>query len=86
VNGQDLPELTLFTKDPCPLCDTVKMQLAPFKHRLRLTQVDIEAPENAHFKELYRYEIPVVFLGGQYLCKNRLDVVALERRLCMLQH
>jgi hypothetical protein len=62
------------------------MQLAPFKHRLKLTQVDIEAPENAHLKELYHSEIPVVFLGGQYLCKHRLDVVALERRLRILEH
>jgi glutaredoxin len=86
VTGQDLPELTLFTKNPCPLCDSVKEQLGQFKHRLRLTQVDIEAPENAHFKQLYRYEIPVLFLEGQYLCKNRLDMVALERRLHALGH
>jgi hypothetical protein len=62
------------------------MQLALFKHRLKLTQVDIKAPENAHLKELYHSEILVVFLGGQYLCKHGLVVVALERRLRMLEH
>jgi acetyl-CoA C-acetyltransferase len=85
VGGWDLPELVLFTKDPCSLCDTVKMELAPFKHRLQLKQVDIEAPENVRFKELYQYEIPVLFLEGQFLCKNRLDVALLERRLYALE-
>jgi hypothetical protein len=86
VDIQGLPQLTLFTKDPCPLCDTLKLELAPFMHRVRLRQVDIGVPENVRFKELYRYEIPVLFLEGQYLCKNRLDVATLERRLCALEH
>jgi hypothetical protein len=86
VDSQGLPQLTLFTKDPCPLCDTLKLELAPFMHRVRLKQVDIDAPENVRFKELYRSEIPVLFLEGQYLCKNRLDVATLERRLCALEH
>jgi acetyl-CoA C-acetyltransferase len=47
--------------------------------------VDIEAPENIRFKELYRYEIPVLFLEGQFLCKNRLNVALLERRLSVLE-
>jgi acetyl-CoA C-acetyltransferase len=85
VGGWDLPELVLFTKDPCSLCDIVKMELAPFMHRLKLKQVDIEAPENIRFKELYQYEIPVLFLEGQFLCKNRLNVVLLERRLSVLE-
>jgi hypothetical protein len=86
VIGRDLPELTLFTKDPCPLCDTLKMELAPFMHRLRLKQVDIESPENIHFKQRYCHEIPVLFLEGQYLCKHRLNVATLERRLRALEH
>uniref|UniRef100_A0A2K5F6R4 Glutaredoxin-like protein n=1 Tax=Aotus nancymaae TaxID=37293 RepID=A0A2K5F6R4_AOTNA len=28
-----LPVLTLFTKDPCPLCDEAKEVLKPYKHR-----------------------------------------------------
>jgi glutaredoxin len=86
VDSQGLPELTLFTKDPCPLCDTLKLELAPFMHRVQLKQVDIEMAENVRFKELYQCEIPVLFLEGQYLCKNRLDVATLERRLCALEH
>jgi hypothetical protein len=86
VDIQGHPQLTLFTKNPCPLCDTLKLELGPFMHRVQLKQVDIDAPENVRFKELYRYEIPVLFLEGQYLCKNRLDVATLERRLGALEH
>nr|KAF6365868.1 hypothetical protein mPipKuh1_001863 [Pipistrellus kuhlii] len=28
-----LPVLTLFTKDPCPLCDEAKEVLEPYKNR-----------------------------------------------------
>uniref|UniRef100_A0AAR2KB89 Glutaredoxin-like protein n=1 Tax=Pygocentrus nattereri TaxID=42514 RepID=A0AAR2KB89_PYGNA len=28
-----LPVLTLFTKDPCPLCDEAKEVLEPYKHK-----------------------------------------------------
>ncbi|GLD69043.1 TNF receptor-associated factor 3, partial [Lates japonicus] len=41
-----LPTLTLFTKDPCPLCDEAKEVLEPLKHRFVLQQVDISLPEN----------------------------------------
>ncbi|PSN55304.1 Glutaredoxin-like protein, partial [Blattella germanica] len=81
VATEGLPELTLFTKNPCPLCDVLKSELSPFMHLVRLNQVDIEAPENKKWKDLYRYEIPVLFLDGQFLCKHRLDVTTLKRRL-----
>jgi len=61
------------------------MELTPFMHRLKLKQVDIEAPENVRFKELYQYEIPVLFLEGHFLCKNRLNVALLDRRLSVLE-
>lgn len=43
--------------------------------------MDISKKENIHYLRLYRYEIPVVFLNGQYLCKHRLDKRLLEERL-----
>lgn len=76
-----LPVVTLYTKDPCPLCDQLKEQLAPFEGQFVLEQVDIEAKENLNLRKLYRYEIPVVFLNGKFLCKHRIDVDQFERRL-----
>lgn len=59
--------VTLFTKDPCPLCDEVKEMLAvlqpTYPHQLQ--EVDITADYNTFLK--YRYIIPVVTVGMQTL-------------------
>ncbi|KAM5169704.1 glutaredoxin-like protein C5orf63 homolog isoform 2-T3 [Callospermophilus lateralis] len=46
-----LPVLTLFTKDPCPLCDEAKEVLKPYKNRFILQEVDITLPENSAWYE-----------------------------------
>lgn len=80
------PTLTLFTKNPCSLCDVLKDELkARFAGRYRLVSVDIAATGNEAFYQLYKYDIPVLFIEGQYLCKHRLDVELLDRRLCELE-
>lgn len=73
-----LPTLTLFTKSVCPLCDEAVEQLAPFRSRLTLQEVDIQADGNDRWFELYRYEIPVFYLQEKFLCKNRIDLEKLE--------
>ena len=32
--GKSLPVLTMYTKDPCPLCDDAVEELQPYKHRV----------------------------------------------------
>lgn len=76
---REVPVVTLYTKNPCPLCELLKEELAPFEGQFVLEQVDIE--ENEQFRKLYRYEIPVVFLNGRFLCKHRVDIKQFERRL-----
>lgn len=74
--------LTLYTKHPCPLCDILKSAIhSRFSGRYQIQEVDITAPGNERYFELYKYEIPVLFLEGQFLCKHRLDSKLLERRL-----
>ncbi|XP_066586501.1 acetyl-CoA acetyltransferase, mitochondrial [Prorops nasuta] len=76
------PKLTLYTKKPCPLCDILKEELeSRFKGRYQIEEIDITEKKNEGIRKLYRYEIPVLFLEGQYLCKHRLDQELLERRL-----
>ncbi|XP_045897788.1 glutaredoxin-like protein C5orf63 homolog isoform X2 [Micropterus dolomieu] len=76
-SADSLPTLTLFTKDPCPLCDEAKDVLDPFRHR----QVDISLPENRHWADRYRWDIPVFHLNGQFVMKHRVDVVLLDKLL-----
>lgn len=59
--------VTLYTKDPCPLCDEVKAMLdtvrPTYPHVLQ--EIDITADQELFFK--YRYIIPVVTIGEQTL-------------------
>nr|XP_020477060.1 glutaredoxin-like protein C5orf63 homolog [Monopterus albus] len=76
-----LPTLTLFTKDPCPLCDEAKRELEPLKHRFVLQQVDISLPENRMWLDRYRWDIPVFHLNGQFVMKHRVDIVLRNKLL-----
>ncbi|GJQ74486.1 hypothetical protein Trydic_g21355 [Trypoxylus dichotomus] len=54
VAPNQLPKLTLYTKDPCPLCDEVKLKLLPYLHRCDLELVDITKKGNLRWLRLYR--------------------------------
>ena len=43
--------------------------------------MDITDPENERWFDLYRYEIPVFYLGKKFLCKNRIDLQKLDVKL-----
>lgn len=59
--------ITLYTKDPCPLCDEAKEMLdalrPTYPHQLK--EVDITADHDTFAK--YRYIIPVLKIGEQTL-------------------
>lgn len=76
-----MPKLTVYTKDDCFLCNELKLKLAPYLNRVELEIVDIAKKENVRWLRLYRYEIPVVFLNGEFLCKHHLNEVLLEMKL-----
>lgn len=82
---QQKPILTLYTKNPCPLCDELVAELTPFMHRLQLEKVDITRPENREFFKQYRYDIPVLHINGEFLCMHRLDAELLDTKLNELQ-
>lgn len=58
---------------------------AQFAGRFRLEVVDITSKANLKWLRLYRLDIPVVFLNGQFLCMHRLDAAQLQRRLVALE-
>ncbi|XP_045141232.1 glutaredoxin-like protein C5orf63 homolog isoform X5 [Echinops telfairi] len=49
----NLPVLTLFTKDPCPLCDEAKEVLKPYNNRFILQEVDITLPQHSAWYERF---------------------------------
>ncbi|XP_075068359.1 glutaredoxin-like protein C5orf63 homolog [Mixophyes fleayi] len=82
---KERPVLTLFTKNPCPLCDEAKEVLAPYMDRFILEQVDITLPENTAWYERYKHDIPVFHLNGQFLMMHRVNIKKLEKYLRNLE-
>ena len=60
-------EITLFTKDPCPLCDDVKQMLdaleGTYPHRL----VEVDITQDTELNAKYRFAIPVLKAGDSQL-------------------
>lgn len=56
-------------------------ELEPYKDRIIIEKVDISQKENLRWLRLYRHDIPVLFLNGQFLCMHRLNKDLLDKRL-----
>lgn len=80
------PVLTFYTKDPCGLCDIVMEELEPYKDRIVIQKVYITEKENVRWLRLYRHDIPVLFLNGQFLCMHKLNKDLLELRLQKIEN
>ncbi|XP_069851670.1 glutaredoxin-like protein C5orf63 homolog isoform X1 [Dipodomys merriami] len=81
ASNTTLPVLTLFKKDPCPLCEEAKEVLKPYENRFILQEVDITLPENSTWYERYRLHIPVFHFNGQFLMMHRVNTSKLEKQL-----
>uniref|UniRef100_A0A8C5PGL5 Glutaredoxin-like protein n=1 Tax=Leptobrachium leishanense TaxID=445787 RepID=A0A8C5PGL5_9ANUR len=79
------PVLTLFTKNPCPLCDEAKEILLPCMDKFVLEQVDITLPENSTWYERYKNDIPVFHLNGQFLMMHKVNLKKLQKQLEKLE-
>lgn len=58
---------------------------AHYTGRYRLEKVDITRKENVRYLRLYRYDIPVLHLNGQFLCMHRLNRGLFEKKLAELE-
>ena len=68
-----LPEITIYSKPDCCLCERAKKQLKRLQklHEFALREVNILEDPSAH--EMFKNEIPVIFVNGKKAFKYRLD-------------
>lgn len=73
-------ELRLYTKASCPLCETMKTELARARVQppFRLVEVDIEGDPELCAR--YGESIPVLEIAGRAAFKGRLTAAEFERR------
>jgi len=75
------PELKLYTRKDCCLCEEMKAILAQVVRRIPLVIEEIDVDTSADFREKYGNEVPVLFINGRKAFKYRWTAKELEQRL-----
>jgi predicted thioredoxin/glutaredoxin len=76
--GGDAPQVTLYTRPGCHLCDVAAVQLRALQSsvRFRLASVSIEGDEE--LERRYLLEIPVVAVDGEVVTQAPVDLEAVR--------
>jgi glutaredoxin len=76
----ETPEVTLFTRPSCHLCDLVQDVINTVAAQIPLTLriVDIDAPGQEAWHRRYDQHVPVIHVGGREIARHRLDAEALR--------
>jgi glutathione S-transferase len=78
----DRPQLTLYGREGCHLCEEARVDLLRLRAEglpFELAEVDIEADQDLHRYLLER--IPVVEIEGERVCELLVDLDAVRARL-----
>lgn len=75
--------LTLFTRENCSLCDVVKSKIADVQKRrtVEYSEVDVMAPGQKQWKQLYQYETPVLHVERVFHTYSKPNVVTEAKKL-----
>ncbi|HYI12180.1 MAG TPA: 4a-hydroxytetrahydrobiopterin dehydratase [Thermoanaerobaculia bacterium] len=70
----DTVDVTLYTRNPCPLCDKAKAAIQASGVPVRITEVDID--RDPGLRERYTNDIPVIHIAGREAFRHRVDPAA----------
>lgn len=68
-----LPEIVLYSKPACCLCEKVKDQLLNLQEQHKFSFREVNILEDLATYNLFKEEIPVIFINGKKAFKYRLD-------------
>ncbi len=68
-----LPEVTIYSKPACCLCDRAMQQLAKLQEEYRFTLREVNILEDSSAYKMFKDEIPVIFVNGEKAFKYHLD-------------
>jgi glutaredoxin len=75
--------LTLFTRSNCSLCDVAKSKIAEVqkKRSVEYNEVDVMAPGQKQWKQLYQYETPVLHIERVFHTYSKPNIVTEAKKL-----
>jgi glutaredoxin len=75
------PQVTLYTRTGCCLCDDAKRVLLQARRGVDFDFAEVDIDESPDLKRLYNDEIPVVTINSQKAFKYKVDMKELLKKL-----
>jgi len=75
------PDVTLYTKVGCHLCEEAKAAIAPLLREFRATLREIDIEGDATLMERFGCDIPVIYIGRKKAAKHRVNLEQFRRQL-----
>jgi glutaredoxin len=76
-----VPEVILYSRRGCHLCDVVKDSLSRLAQRAAFTWRFVDIDSDPDLQRLYNDEVPVVFINGRKAFKYHMDEREFLRKL-----
>lgn len=74
-------EVTLYSRPGCHLCEEAKAAIAPLLLEFGAVLHEVNIDEDPVLREVYGWDIPVIFIGRHKAAKHRVDVAQFRRQL-----
>src|ERR1700694_2806455 len=75
------PDVTLYSKAGCHLCDEAKTAIAPLLREFRATLREIDIAGDATLTERFGCDIPVIYIGRKKPANHRVTLEQFRRQL-----
>lgn len=75
------PDVTLYGRAGCHLCDEAKTAIAPLLREFHATLREIDIEGDATLMERFGCDIPVIYIGRKKAAKHRVDLEQFRRQL-----
>ena len=75
------PDVTLYSKVGCHLCEEAKSAIAPLLREFRATLREIYIEGDAILMERFGCDIPVIYIGRKKAAKHRVNLERFRRQL-----
>jgi glutaredoxin len=76
-----LPEVVLYTRAGCHLCDEAKKQLVELRKQAAFELREVDIDQDPELQRRYNDEVPVIFIAGRKAFKYRIDPREFLKRL-----
>jgi glutaredoxin len=75
------PEVTVYTRTGCHLCDEAKAAIAPLLREFHASIREIDIDGDSTLVERFGCDIPVIYIGRKKAAKHRVNLHQFRRQL-----